>query len=75
MLTARARPEDGGRPAELSLQEYRERSSVVHRTPFDMAAVYLVHEDFASAVARLRKLDTVDGLEPRLRSAGGGRGR
>jgi len=68
MLSARAKTEEGGRPAELTLQEYRERSSVVHRTPFDLAAVYLVHGDFDNAVARLRKLDTVDGLEPRLRA-------
>jgi tetratricopeptide (TPR) repeat protein len=56
------------RSAELTLQEYRERSTVVHRAPFDIAGIYLLHADFASASARLRRLDTVDGLEPRLRT-------
>lgn len=68
MLAASRGREEGGRAAEMTLQEYRERSTVVHRAPFDIAAVYLVHEDFAAAVARLRRLDTVDGLEPRLRA-------
>ena len=67
LAAARGR-EEGGRTAEMTLQEYRERSTVVHRAPFDIAAVYLVHEDFEAAVAHLRKLDTVDGLEPRLRA-------
>ena len=30
--------------------------------------VYLLHDDFDAALARLRKLDTVDGLEPRMRT-------
>jgi tetratricopeptide (TPR) repeat protein len=68
MLAASRGREEGGRASEMTLQEYRERSTVVHRAPFDIAAVYLVHEDFEDAVTRLRKLDTVDGLEPRLRA-------
>lgn len=56
------------RAAELTLQEYRERSTVVHRAPFDIAGIYLLHEEFDEAASRLRKLDTVDGLEPRLRT-------
>ncbi|HEX6243362.1 MAG TPA: tetratricopeptide repeat protein, partial [Polyangiales bacterium] len=68
MLAAARGREEGARAGEMTLQEYRERSTVVHRAPFDIAAVYLVHEDFGTAVARLRKLDTVDGLEPRLRA-------
>lgn len=70
-MLSRGRSEDGllpSRPAEITLQEYRERSTIVHRAPFDVAAVYLVHADFANAAARLRKLETVDGLEPRLRA-------
>jgi tetratricopeptide (TPR) repeat protein len=70
-LLSRGRGEDGllpSRPAEITLQEYRERSTIVHRAPFDVAAVYLVHAEFANAAARLRKLETVDGLEPRLRA-------
>jgi tetratricopeptide (TPR) repeat protein len=59
---------DEPRAAELTLQEYRERSTVVHRAPFDIAGVYLLHEEFEAASSRLRRLDTVDGLEPRLRT-------
>jgi tetratricopeptide (TPR) repeat protein len=59
---------DDMRGAELTLQEYRERSTVVHRAPFDIAGIYLLHEEFDAASTRLRKLDTVDGLEPRLRT-------
>jgi tetratricopeptide (TPR) repeat protein len=70
-LLSRGRGDEGlvpSRPAEITLQEYRERSTVVHRAPFDVAAVYLVHAQFHNAAARLRKLETVDGLEPRLRA-------
>ena len=52
----------------MTLQEYRERSTVVHRAPFDIAAVYLLHEEFQEAARRLRQLETVDGLEPRVRA-------
>jgi tetratricopeptide (TPR) repeat protein len=68
-LLSRGRGDEAsGRPAEITMQEYRERSTVVHRAPFDVAAVYLVHAEFRNASERLRKLETVDGLEPRLRA-------
>lgn len=66
LALARGREEAG--PAQMTLQEYRERSTVVHRAPFDIAAVYLRHGDFREAARRLRQLETVDGLEPRVRA-------
>src|SRR5690606_16864851 len=38
------------------------------RAPLDIAAVYLVHQDFPRALERLRTLETATGLEPRLRA-------
>lgn len=55
-------------PGELSFQDYREATVALSRAPLDIAGVYLAHDDFASALARLRQLDTVTGLEPRIRT-------
>jgi tetratricopeptide (TPR) repeat protein len=55
-------------PGELSFQDYREATMALSRAPLDIAGVYLVHDDFTSALARLRQLDTVTGLEPRIRT-------
>ncbi len=55
-------------PGALSFQEYREATMALSRAPLDLAGVFLAHEDFASALARLRQLDTVTGLEPRIRT-------
>ncbi len=56
------------RPGELSFQDYREATVALSRAPLDIAGVYLAHDDFQSALARLRQLDTVTGLEPRIRT-------
>jgi len=55
-------------PGDLSFQDYREATVALSRAPLDVAAVYLVHDDFPNALARLRQLDTVTGLEPRIRA-------
>jgi tetratricopeptide (TPR) repeat protein len=55
-------------PGELSFQDYREATMALSRAPLDIAGVYLAHDDYASALARLRQLDTVTGLEPRIRT-------
>lgn len=55
-------------PGQLSFQDYREATMALSRAPLDVAGVYLMHQDFGSALARLRQLDTVTGLEPRIRT-------
>jgi len=55
-------------PGDLSFQEYREATVALSRAPLDVAAVYLVHGDYLRALSRLRQLDTVTGLEPRIRA-------
>ncbi len=55
-------------PGGLSFQEYREATMALSRAPLDVAGVFLAHEDFTAALSRLRQLDTVTGLEPRIRS-------
>jgi len=55
-------------PGELSFQDYREATVALSRAPLDIAGVYLAHDDYQSALARLRQLDTVTGLEPRIRT-------
>ena len=55
-------------PGELSFQDYREATVALSRAPLDVAAVYLRHDDYLRALARLRQLDTVTGLEPRIRA-------
>ncbi len=46
----------------------RSHGRTFSRAPLDIAGVYLAHDDFQSALARLRQLDTVTGLEPRIRT-------
>ncbi len=58
-------------PGDISFQDYREATIALSRAPLDVAAVYLVHADFPRALARLRQLDTVTGLEPRIRAVVG----
>lgn len=55
-------------PGDLSFQDYREATVALSRAPLDVAAVYLMHDDYLRALARLRQLDTVTGLEPRIRA-------
>jgi tetratricopeptide (TPR) repeat protein len=55
-------------PGELTYQDYREATQALNRAPLDIAAVYLVHQDFPHALERLRTLETATGLEPRLRA-------
>ncbi len=55
-------------PGELSFQDYREATVALSRAPLDLAAIYLMHDDYPRALARLRQLDTVTGLEPRIRT-------
>jgi tetratricopeptide (TPR) repeat protein len=55
-------------PGELTYQDYREATQALNQAPLDIAAVYLVHQDFARASERLRTLENVTGLEPRLRA-------
>jgi tetratricopeptide (TPR) repeat protein len=55
-------------PGELTYQDYREASQALNRAPLDIAGVYLVHQDFTHALERLRTLESVTGLEPRLRA-------
>lgn len=55
-------------PGSLSFQDYREATMALSRAPLDLAGVFLSHEDFQTALARLRQLDTVTGLEPWMRT-------
>jgi tetratricopeptide (TPR) repeat protein len=68
-LLAAIRPssEDGAAPPEISFQEYREATTALSRSPLDIAAVYLLHGDFASAAERLAQLVPITRLEPRVR--------
>jgi tetratricopeptide (TPR) repeat protein len=52
----------------LSREEFRDVSVALARAPLDIAGVYLLHENFAEALARLQKLEGVTGLEPRIRT-------
>ena len=58
-------PPDG---SMLSREEFRDVSVTLARAPLDIAGVYLLHENFASALERLNKLQGVTGLEPRIRT-------
>lgn len=55
-------------PGLLSREEFRDVSVALARAPLDIAGVYLLHENFAEALARLQKLEGVTGLEPRIRT-------
>ena len=63
-------PESSARvnPGELTYQDYREATQSLNQAPLDIAGVYLVHQDFPRALERLRTLENVTGLEPRLRA-------
>jgi tetratricopeptide (TPR) repeat protein len=58
-------PPDG---SLLSREEFRDVSVTLARAPLDIAGVYLLHENFPSALERLNKLQGVTGLEPRIRT-------
>jgi len=58
-------PPDG---SLLSREEFRDVSVTLARAPLDIAGVYLLHENFPSALDRLSKLQGVTGLEPRIRT-------
>lgn len=55
-------------PGDFSFQDYREATAALGQAPLDIAAVYLAHDDFERAIVRLRQLETVTGLEPRIRA-------
>lgn len=57
-------PEGSG----LSREEFRDVSVTLARAPLDIAGVYLLHQNFDSALDRLSKLQGVTGLEPRIRT-------
>lgn len=54
--------------AAFSREEFRDVSVALARAPLDIAGVYLEHQNFAEALARLRKLQGLTGLEPRIRT-------
>jgi len=56
------------KPGTLSFQAYREATYFLSRAHLDIAAVYLLHDDPAAALARLRALEALTGMEPRLRT-------
>lgn len=63
---------DGRRPPEpgrISFQEYRSATLNLGRAPLDIAGVYLAHDDPERALSRLRTMESVTGLEPRIRTA------
>jgi tetratricopeptide (TPR) repeat protein len=55
-------------PGDFSFQDYREATAALGQAPLDLAAVYLAHDDYERALSRLRQLETVTGLEPRIRA-------
>lgn len=62
---------DGEPPPDgslLSREEFRDVSVTLARAPLDIAGVYLLHDNFDAALARLSKLQGVTGLEPRIRT-------
>jgi tetratricopeptide (TPR) repeat protein len=54
--------------AAFSREEYRDVSVALARAPLDIAGVYLQHQNFDEALARLRRLQGLTGLEPRIRT-------
>ena len=54
--------------AAFSREEFRDVSVALARAPLDIAGVYLEHQNFDEALARLRKLQGMTGLEPRIRT-------
>ncbi|MET0344054.1 MAG: tetratricopeptide repeat protein, partial [Polyangiales bacterium] len=60
--------EGAGELATLPRDEFRDVSVSLARAPLDIAGVYLLHENFQEALARLQKLEGVTGLEPRIRT-------
>jgi tetratricopeptide (TPR) repeat protein len=52
----------------FSREEFRDVSVALARAPLDIAGVYLEHQNFDEALARLRKLQGLTGLEPRIRT-------
>lgn len=62
---------EGEAPPDTSLfsrEEFRDVSVALARAPLDIAGVYLLHQNFDEALARLRKLQGSTGLEPRIRT-------